>query len=119
MDSLSTPPSGESFTPIIIKNEGNVIEFIDFSFSGVPFDHVDTTSFSGEYYRETRGISLMPGEQKDCSFIIEGFNNPISNLYWRGIQASHPGTEEVYLSYIDSYCTLYVPPIKNRLRFTS
>ncbi len=102
MDSLVQTPNGEWFNPISITNEGNVIEFVEFSFSGILFDNVDTFLDSEEYYKQTQLIALMPGEHRDCMFNITNAIDPIDNLYWRGIRSYDPITKEIYLGYVDS-----------------
>ncbi|MFX0024178.1 MAG: Ig-like domain-containing protein, partial [Candidatus Hermodarchaeota archaeon] len=102
MDSLITTPEGEWFTPISVTNDGNVIEFVEFSFSGVSFDNIDTSMYTEEFYKKTQLITLMPGEHRDCMFKITSPTTPIDNLYWRGIRTYDPITDEVYIGYADS-----------------
>ncbi|MGB5912593.1 MAG: hypothetical protein WBH31_15480 [Promethearchaeia archaeon] len=115
MNSLITTPSGELFNPINLTNNGNVPEFIAFSFSGVPFDFVDTSLYPDEFQGEQQVFMLIPGESKICLFRISEPVEPMSNMFSREIIAKHPITNEMYLSYIDNFRTdgIYIDSPKN------
>ena len=97
-----TTPTGQYFNPFEFTNEGNVPEFIQFDFSGVPYEFIDKSQDPTEFDENNQNIRIMPGVIREISFNITQPTDSISNLYWRGILATNPGTEEPYLYYADS-----------------
>jgi hypothetical protein len=100
IDSRATVPTVTP--PMSFINEGTVPEFIQLSFSGVPFDFVDTSLYPEEFYGENQFITVMPGENRECFFDIAQPVESVSNLFWRGIEARYTHTDEILTDFMDS-----------------
>lgn len=98
----SQPPSDSYFNPFNFTNNGNVPEFVKFSFSGISFDGVDTYLYQNEFAGIHQYALITEGEERVCLF---NMSNPVklnSNLYYRSITASDPIVENIFCKYIDN-----------------
>ncbi|MFW9970089.1 MAG: hypothetical protein ACFFDF_07790 [Candidatus Odinarchaeota archaeon] len=98
----ATANINQEFNLVNFTNYGNVPEFVSFSFSGIPFENINTTLNPDEYYENERIICILPKSTKTVDFNIELPTESISNLYWRGIFYKKTGTNIYYDNYIDN-----------------
>lgn len=92
----------QQFNPLNFTNNGNVPEFVSFSFSGVPFDNISQTLYPNEFFGETQIAVILPNSNRINEFNITLPGESISNLFWRGITYSKSGTNEIYNIYADN-----------------
>ena len=90
------------FNPINFTNNGNVPEFVKFSFSGILFDNVDTKLYQNEFEGKNQYAIIIEGEERTCLFNTSNPVNPISNLYFRSITASDPIFKHTYCKHFDN-----------------
>ena len=95
-------PDNQLFNPLNLTNNGNVVEFISFKFTGLPFSYVNKSLYPSEFaIDEAQAIILVPGNQRTCIFKIQKPDYPISNLVSRSIIGYNPITGETYCKYTD------------------
>lgn len=108
-------PANEFFNPINFTNYGNVPEFVNFAFSGFPFEYVDTTLTPDEFDGTNQLICVMPGENRTCLFNISKPTMAISNLISRSLTATNPIIDTTYCRYTDCFAIdgIYIDNPKN------
>jgi hypothetical protein len=102
VDGSPHPPSDSYFNPFNFTNNGNVPEFVIFSFSGVPFEDVDTTLYQSEFAGKHQYGLITEGEERVCLFNISNPIKAISNLYYRSITARDPISSNILCKYYDN-----------------
>ncbi|NVM27420.1 MAG: hypothetical protein HWN65_01150 [Candidatus Helarchaeota archaeon] len=109
------PPENQTFTPFNFTNEGNVPEYVKFSFSGVPFTAVNPSLHPDEFTDNYQLVCVMPGEHRECTFNISK-PTAISNLYSRSIIAHNPLLDSIISRYTDYLAIeeIYIDTPENR-----
>ncbi|NVM27422.1 MAG: hypothetical protein HWN65_01160 [Candidatus Helarchaeota archaeon] len=109
------PPENQYFTPFNFTNNGNVPEYVKFTFSGVPFDSVDTSLRPDEFNDDYQLACVMPGEHRECSFNISR-PTAISNLFSRSITSNNPIIDSIISRYTDYLAIdgIYIDSPENR-----
>ena len=102
IDGTPQPPSDVYFNPFNFTNNGNVPEFVRFSFSGIPFEGIDTTLYQSEFAGKHQYGLITEGEERMCLFNISTPNKAISNLYYRSITARDPISSNIFCKYYDN-----------------
>lgn len=94
------------YTPINsfdFLNLGTVPMFLEFEFSGVPWNSVDHSFFPDEFYLKKQLITILPGEKRDFRFNISNPLESISNLVSRSILVRDAITKTVIAKYTDNF----------------
>ncbi|MHA1231639.1 MAG: hypothetical protein ACTSPQ_13415 [Candidatus Helarchaeota archaeon] len=113
------PLANAFFNPVNFTNNGNIPEFIKFTFSGIPFNFVDTTPYSDEFDGESQYIYLLPNNSRVCLYNITKPIISISNLYFRSITWINPIRDIIYNRYIDYFAIdgIYIDTPQNRTHY--
>ncbi len=114
----ATATVSQYFNPVNFTNMGNIPVFIPFTFSGIPFENINQSEYSNEFFGESQIVIIEPNSTRTMNFNITHPNESIDNLYWRGLSYSNIGNGEIYnYRYYDSleFDGIYIVSPQNKI----